>query len=132
MTYTNWTLLSKSKVQFRNGGVILERDVPIGHVLNPGIVADRVVEGNPSAVVSRNAGHSLGRVIERDSRKVFGSYFCLQSVNRWCTNAMLARSNARDRVQKSAGPLSGFTLAHELTDAVTRALGRDLHAREHV
>ena len=43
MTYTNWTLLSKSKVQFLNGGVILERDVPIGHVLGAGIVAGRPV-----------------------------------------------------------------------------------------
>jgi hypothetical protein len=125
-------LLGKSKVQSRNGGVILESNVPIGHVLNPGIVANRVAVGICRAMVSRNAGHSLGRVIGRDSRKVFGSYFCLQSVNRWCTNAMLARSNARDRLQKSAGPHSGLMLAHELTDAVTRSLGRDLHAREHV
>jgi hypothetical protein len=106
----------------------LERDVPVGHVLGAGIVANRAcaMEG------SLNAAHSLGRVQERGSRKRFGLHFCSESVNRWCTNAMLARSNARDRVQKSRGPYSGLMFAHELTDAVTWVLGRDLHAREHV
>ena len=108
--------------------MILERDVPVGHVLGAGIVANRAcaMEG------SLNAAHSLGRVQERGSRKRFGSYFCSESVNRWCTNARLARSNARDRVHKSHGPHTGFISAHGLSEAVTRGTGRDLDAGERV
>ena len=95
-------LLGKSKVLSRNGGVILGRDVPVGHVLDAGIVAVRGGK-NLHATVSRKAAHSLGRVQERDSGKVFRSYFCPKSINRWCTNAMLARLNARNRLQKSGG-----------------------------
>ncbi len=115
------------KVQSQNGGVILERDVPIGHVLGAGIVADRL-----GAMDSLNAAHSLGRVQERGSRKSFGSYFCSEFVNRWCTNVMLARSNARDRVQKSHGPHTEFISAPGLFEAVTLGAGRDLNAGERV
>jgi hypothetical protein len=68
--------------------------------LNPGIVANRAQVG--IAKGSLNAGHSLGRVKERAVRT--DSHSCFASINRWCTNAMLARSNARDRVQKLHGP----------------------------
>jgi hypothetical protein len=63
--------------------------------LNPGIVADRA---RGVAKVSLDAGHSLGRGKERAAGTDFHS--CFASINRWCTNAMLARSNARDRLQK--------------------------------
>lgn len=106
----------------------MEREFPIGHVLGAGIVTNRAcaMEG------SLNAAHSLGRVQERGSRKRFGSYFCSEFVNRWCTNAMLARSNARDRVQKSHGPHSKFISAPGLFEAVTQGTGRDFHAGKRV
>jgi hypothetical protein len=93
--------------------------------LNPGIVANRAHVG--IAKGSLNAGHSLGRVKERK----FGTDFhsCFASINRWCTNAMLARSNARDRVQKLHGPHSELTLAHGLTGGGDARLGHDLDAR---
>ena len=75
--------------------------------LNPGIVADRAQR---VAKGSLDAGHSLGRGKERAVGTDFHS--CFASINRWCTNAMLARSNARDRVQKSHGPYAELTLAH--------------------
>ena len=105
----------------------MEREVPIGRVLAAGMVGDRA-----RATDSLHAAHSLGRVQERGSRKRFGSYFCSESVNRWCTNARLARSNARDRVHKSHGPHTGFISAHGLSEAVTRGTGRDLDAGERV
>jgi hypothetical protein len=94
--------VGKSKVQSLSGGVILERVLSIGHVLDAGVVADR-----RGAMVSLNAADSLGRVEERGSRKFARSYFCRKSINRWCTNAMLARSNARDRLHKAGGPYTG-------------------------
>ena len=71
--------------------------------LNPGVVAGRVQIGK--AMGSRNAGHSLGRVEGRVVGAEFQSFS--ESINRWCTNAMLARSNARDRLHKSGGPDTG-------------------------
>ena len=73
-------------------GVVPFRD----GALNPGIVANRAQVG--IAKGSLNAGHSLGRVKGRYVGTDFHS--CFASINRWCTNAMLARSNARDRLQK--------------------------------
>jgi hypothetical protein len=90
-------LSGKMKVQSQNGGMILEGGLPVGHVLDARIVTGRGTIRNRVARDSRNAAHSLGRVPGRRSRSVSRSYFCPESINRWCTNAMLARSNARDR-----------------------------------
>jgi hypothetical protein len=96
--------------------------------LNPGIVANRV--SGLGAMDSLNAGHSLGRVKERavGTEVRSGS----ESVNRWCTNAMLARSNARGRRHKFGGPRTDLMVAHGLAEAAKLALGRDLHATENV
>jgi hypothetical protein len=59
--------------------------------LSPGIVANRYRVGIAKGALS--AGHSLGRVEEREVGMDFHSFS--KSINRWCTNAMLARSNAR-------------------------------------
>ena len=92
-----------------SGGMILERVLPIGRGLDAGRVAYRMV-----AMDSPGAVHSLLRVQGRDSRKFARSYFCLKSINRWCTNAMFARLNARGQLQKSAGVSIESTGAHEV------------------
>jgi hypothetical protein len=92
--------------------------------LNPGIVADRA---RGVAKSSLDAGHSLGRGKERAVGT--DSHSCFASINRWCTNAMLARSNARDRVQKLHGPYTELTLAHGLTGGGDARSGHDLDAR---
>jgi hypothetical protein len=113
--------LSKSRSGF---GVGSFRD----GALDPGIVGFRGTGVRASD--SLNAGHSLGRVEKREVGTNFQS--CFSSINRWCTNVMLARADARDRAQKSRGPHSGFMFGHGLAEAVTRGPGRDLHPREHV
>jgi hypothetical protein len=69
------------------------------------------------------AARLLGQTAERKVRTVCHSFS--ESVNRWCTNAMLARSNARDRVRNT-----GLTIAHAVRQQWARR--RDIHAIQHV
>src|SRR5437899_2724885 len=66
------------------------------NALVPGIVANRYRIGLAKGAL--NAGHSLGRVLEREVAT--DVHLFSESINRWCTNVMLARSNARDCLQK--------------------------------
>ena len=57
------------------------------------------------------AARLLGQTGERKVRTECHS-FSSESVNRWCTNAMLARSNARDSVRNT-----GLTIANAMRRA---------------
>lgn len=87
--------------------------------LIPGIVADRYQRGMAKGSV--HAGHSLVRVKERE---VGTDFHCSsESVNRWCTNAMLARLNARDCLQKWGVRIGDLMVSNSLRGAAYQLRG---------